>query len=67
MIHLVVFRAKSNAHDQILVGFLTNKRKVFQNKLIIIMNGLSGAMRGNNGGLNGVFLRKKNSFNVNLN
>ncbi|MGL2823006.1 hypothetical protein ACQJ90_04845 [Helicobacter pylori] len=59
MIHLVVFRAKSNAHDQILIGFLINKLKVFQNKLIIIMNGLSGAMRGNNGRLNGVFLSKK--------
>ncbi|MGL2437798.1 hypothetical protein ACOWL5_02740 [Helicobacter pylori] len=59
MIHLVVFRAKSNAHDQILVGFLINKLKVFQNKLIAIANGLSGAMRGNNGGINGVFLSKK--------
>ncbi|WP_332245998.1 hypothetical protein [Helicobacter pylori] len=59
MIHLVVFRAKGNAHDQILIGFLTNKLKVFQNKLIIIMNGLSGAMWRNNGGLNGVFLSKK--------
>ncbi|MFP6091842.1 hypothetical protein ACLGAB_03400 [Helicobacter pylori] len=56
MIHLVVFRAKGNAHDQILIGFLTNKLKVFQNKLITIV---SGAMRGNNGGLNGVFLSKK--------
>ncbi|ADO01915.1 hypothetical protein HPSJM_01595 [Helicobacter pylori SJM180] len=27
--------------------------------LITIVNGLSGAMRGNNGGLNGVFLSKK--------
>ncbi|WP_332259086.1 hypothetical protein [Helicobacter pylori] len=60
MIHLVVFRAKGNAHDQILIGFLTNKLKVFQNKLITIMSGLSGViMRGNNGGLNGVFLSKK--------
>ncbi|MGN8483555.1 hypothetical protein ACR9MQ_00600 [Helicobacter pylori] len=60
MIHLVVFRAKGNAHDQILIGFLTNKLKVFQNKLITIMSGLSGAiMRGNNGGLNGVILSKK--------
>nr|WP_232258057.1 hypothetical protein [Helicobacter pylori] len=59
VIHLVVFRAKGNAHDQILIGFLTNKLKVFQNKLIIIMNGLSGAMWRNNGGLNGVFLSKK--------
>ncbi|EJB61680.1 hypothetical protein HPHPH41_0379 [Helicobacter pylori Hp H-41] len=33
MIHLVVFGAKGNAHDQILIGFLTNKLKVFQNKL----------------------------------
>ncbi|WP_390412909.1 hypothetical protein [Helicobacter pylori] len=56
MIHLVVFRAEGNAHDQILIGFLTNKLKVFQNKLITI---LSGAMRVNNGGLNGVFLSKK--------
>nr|WP_232256609.1 hypothetical protein [Helicobacter pylori] len=60
VIHLVVFRAKGNAHDQILIGFLTNKLKVFQNKLITIMSGLSGViMRGNNGGLNGVFLSKK--------
>ncbi|WP_237389079.1 hypothetical protein [Helicobacter pylori] len=60
MIHLVVFRAKGNAHDQILIGFLTNKLKVFQNKLIAqFMSGLSGAMRVNNGGLNGVFLSKK--------
>ncbi|MGL2869871.1 hypothetical protein ACQKAZ_06535 [Helicobacter pylori] len=56
VIHLVVFRAKGNAHDQILIGFLTNKLKVFQNKLITVV---SGAMRGNNGGLNGVFLNKK--------
>ncbi|MFP6110404.1 hypothetical protein ACLGBD_00350 [Helicobacter pylori] len=56
MIHLVVFRAKGNAHDQILIGFLTNKLKVFQKKLITIV---SGTMRGNNGGLNGVFLSKK--------
>ncbi|EJB60670.1 hypothetical protein HPHPH36_0447 [Helicobacter pylori Hp H-36] len=42
-----------------LLVFLTNKLKVFQNKLIIIMNGLSGAMWRNNGGLNGVFLSKK--------
>nr|WP_232256751.1 hypothetical protein [Helicobacter pylori] len=59
VIHLVVFRAKGNAHDQILIGFLTNKLKVFQNKSIAIASGLSGAMRGNNGGLNGVFLSKK--------
>ncbi|KAA6512879.1 hypothetical protein [Helicobacter pylori] len=59
MIHLVVFRAKGNAHDQILIGFLANKLKVFQNKLITIVSGLNGAMRGNNGGLNGVFLSKK--------
>ncbi|RPF66549.1 hypothetical protein [Helicobacter pylori] len=59
MIHLVVFRAKGNAHDQILIGFLTNKLKVFQNKLVTIASGLSGAMRVNNGGLNGVFLSKK--------
>ncbi|WP_390570066.1 hypothetical protein [Helicobacter pylori] len=60
MIHLVVFRAEGNAHDQILMGFLTNKLKVFQNKLITIVSGLSGAiMRGNDGGLNGVFLSKK--------
>ncbi|WQU13442.1 hypothetical protein KVB95_01830 [Helicobacter pylori] len=42
-----------------LFGFLTNKLKVFQNKLIAIASGLSGAMRGNDGGLNGVFLSKK--------
>ncbi|EMH02620.1 hypothetical protein HMPREF1433_00772 [Helicobacter pylori GAMchJs117Ai] len=42
-----------------LLVFLINKLKVFQNKLIAIVNGLSGAMRGNNGGLNGVFLSKK--------
>ncbi|GAA9685213.1 hypothetical protein VH58_01710 [Helicobacter pylori] len=60
IIHLVVFRAEGNAHDQILIGFLTNKLKVFQNKLITIMSGLSGAiMQGNNGGLNGVILSKK--------
>ncbi|EMJ42171.1 hypothetical protein HMPREF1432_00075 [Helicobacter pylori GAMchJs114i] len=33
MIHLVVFRAKGNAHDQILIGFLTNKLKVFQKQV----------------------------------
>ncbi|MGL2750272.1 hypothetical protein ACQJ8S_02500 [Helicobacter pylori] len=59
MIHLVVFGAKGNAHDQILIGFLTNKLKVFQNKSIAIASGLSGAMWRNNGGLNGVFLSKK--------
>ncbi|GAA6905757.1 hypothetical protein HpHNI82_05020 [Helicobacter pylori] len=60
IIHLVVFRAEGNAHDQILIGFLTNKLKVFQNKLITIMSGLSEAiMQGNNGGLNGVILSKK--------
>ncbi|EJB58907.1 hypothetical protein HPHPH30_0397 [Helicobacter pylori Hp H-30] len=42
-----------------LLVFLTNKLKVFQNKLIAIANGLSGAMWRNNGGLNGVFLSKK--------
>ncbi|EPZ93940.1 hypothetical protein N202_02220 [Helicobacter pylori UM067] len=42
------------------MGFLTNKLKVFQNKLITIVGGLSGAiMWGNDGGLNGVFLSKK--------
>ncbi|MEJ8588727.1 hypothetical protein [Helicobacter pylori] len=60
MIHLVVFRAKGNAHDQILIGFLTNKLKVFQNKLIAIHEWFEwGNNRGNNGGLNGVFLSKK--------
>ncbi|MFT2614360.1 hypothetical protein [Helicobacter pylori] len=38
-----------------LLVFLTNKLKVFQNKLITIASGLSGTiMRGNNGGLNGI-------------
>ncbi|EMH17180.1 hypothetical protein HMPREF1450_00678 [Helicobacter pylori HP260ASii] len=27
MIHLVVFRAKGNAHDQILIGFLNKQAK----------------------------------------
>ncbi|EMH23863.1 hypothetical protein HMPREF1420_01215 [Helicobacter pylori GAM264Ai] len=59
MIHLVVFRAKGNAHDQILIDFLTNKLKVFQNKSILNHEWFEWGNVEDNGGLDGVFLSKK--------
>ncbi|EMG88790.1 hypothetical protein HMPREF1395_00686 [Helicobacter pylori GAM112Ai] len=58
MIHLVVFRAKSNAHDQILIGFFNKQAKSIPKQVNNNHEWFEwgNAMWRNNDGLNGVFL-----------